>query len=112
MAPQVMASSAKPAEIACDALIVGATKDGDGFSLSSGGRGVDEALGGYLTEHLGSIGFKAKANEIELVATGRRLPAQTVAVVGLGETRSLDPSVLGAAAGAVARRLSERPAIA
>ena len=112
MAPQVVASRARPEEIASDALVIGATKDGDGFSLSPGGSRVDEALGGYLSEYIGSIGFSAKANEVELVPTGREVPAQTIVVVGLGEPRSLKRGALSAAAGAAARKLSQRPAIA
>ncbi|HYZ46845.1 MAG TPA: M17 family peptidase N-terminal domain-containing protein, partial [Actinomycetota bacterium] len=112
MPPQVTATGARPDQVGCDALVIGATKDRDGVSLAESGRIMDAALDGYLSEYLAAAGFRANSGEVELVATGKRVPAQTIAVVGLGDTGSLDGASLRSAAGTVIRRLSERTAIA
>jgi leucyl aminopeptidase len=112
MPPQVTATGARPDQVGSDALVIGATKDRDGVSLAEGGRIVDAALDGYLSEYLAAAGFRGKSGEVELVATGKRVPAQTIAVVGLGDAGSLDAASLRSAAGTVIRKLSERTAIA
>lgn len=104
MPPQLVPSDDAVADVACDALVVGAEPKDGGFALSQSGSQLDDALDGYLAEHLEDISFKAKAGEVAIVPTMRRLNAKSVVVVGLGPADA--PSRLRRAAGAAARRLA------
>ena len=110
--PQILASDESVSQVTCDALVIGAYSANGGFELSTSGRDVDQALDGFLSEYLEDLSFKATAGQIATIPTMRRLPAKTVVVVGLGERPEVTPRVLRRAAGAAARRLSERPVIA
>jgi leucyl aminopeptidase len=111
MPPRILASDASPVAVASDAVVVGAAGGADGTSLSRAAQALDQALEGYLSEHLERVGFGAKEGEVEIVATARRIPSHEIAVVGLG---SSNPGASGVrrAAGAAARRLADRPILA
>ncbi|MPZ70462.1 MAG: leucyl aminopeptidase [Actinobacteria bacterium] len=106
--PQIITSEEDPLELSCDALVVGAFEGSDGPQLSTVGVALDERLGGALSEALLAEGFKAKRGTSSLIATLGRVPAGTIAVAGLGAKDAVDPSSVRRAAGAVAKRLSER----
>ena len=110
MPPQLVPSDEPAPHVACDALLVGSTRTGDGGSLHESAHELDAALDGYLSEYLQESGFKAKPCEILVVPTFRRSPAKAVVVVGLG--RDPDTSVLRRAGASAARRLSDRSVIA
>lgn len=109
---QVVPSSEKATQVTCDALVVGAYKTGDGFELSPTAAAVDEALEGHLAEHLEDVSFKAGPAEIASLPTSRRISSKVIVVVGLGPRADLEPATLRKAAGAAARRLSERGVVA
>ncbi|MDQ4126302.1 MAG: hypothetical protein M3134_12015, partial [Actinomycetota bacterium] len=68
--PQISPSHERPSEIACDALVVGATAASGGAELAGGAAGeVDAALEGRLSEHLRDLGFKAKPGDVATVPT-------------------------------------------
>ena len=112
MAPQIVPSSESPTEAACDTLVVGVFSADGGFSLGSSAGKLDEALDGYLSEHLEDVSFKAAVGDIATIATMRRVPAKTVMAVGLGARDDLSNARLRRAAGAATRRLGERSVIA
>lgn len=109
---QIVPSHEKPTEITCDALVVGAYKSPDGFELSPSATEVDGVLDGYLAEHLEDISFKGSPAEIATLTTGRQIGPKVVVVAGLGPKGDLKPATLRRAAGAAARRLSERGVVA
>jgi leucyl aminopeptidase len=111
MAPQVTPTSQDPAEITCDVLVVGASSSDGGPELGPRARAVDDALDGALARHLADTSFKAKVGDVTLVTTLGRLPAKTIAIVGLGTTG--DPAAAARkAAGAVGRRFADRGTLA
>lgn len=109
---QLVPSQETATEIACDALVVAAFKTETGFELSATAAEVDDALDGYLGEHLEDISFKGSVAEIATVTTARQIGPKVVVVVGLGDGGASRPAVLRKAAGAAARRLSERGVVA
>lgn len=112
MAPQIVPSTESPTEVACDSLVVGAFSADGNFTLGTSAEAVDEALDGYLSEHLEDLSFKAGVGDIATVATMRGLPAKVVLVVGIGSRDEVSPSRLRRAAGAATRRLGQRSVIA
>lgn len=112
MPPQLVPSDDRATEISCDALVVASFAADDGPALSGAGAELDRALDGRLSEHLRAISFKARVGDVTLVPTLGRLRAQTVAVAGLGPRDGAGPNEVRRAAGAAARRLSERSTIA
>ncbi|MDQ3981116.1 MAG: leucyl aminopeptidase [Actinomycetota bacterium] len=111
--PQIAPSHERPAEIACDALVVGATASGGGADLTRGaGADVDAALDGRLSEHLRDLSFKAKVGDVALVPTMGRLPAKTLAIAGVGDAGEAGPAEVRRAAGAAGRRLLDSSTIA
>ena len=82
------------AEVTADAIVVGVYKDGEGLALSPGASAVDEALGGTLAATLETLGVSGAAEETARVATGGKLAAPLLVVVGLGEAG--DGEVVGA----------------
>ncbi|MDQ4023907.1 MAG: leucyl aminopeptidase, partial [Actinomycetota bacterium] len=111
--PQISPSHERPADVACDALVVGATTGAGGAELAGGAAAqVDAALDGALSEHLRDLQFKGKTGDVALVPTLGRLPAKTVAVAGLGDAGGAGPAEVRRAAGAAGRRLLDSPAIA
>ncbi|MFN2588069.1 MAG: leucyl aminopeptidase [Actinomycetota bacterium] len=111
--PRISPSHERPSEVACDALIVGATTGDGGAELAGAAAGaVDAALDGALSEHLRDLQFKGKTGDVALVPTLGRLPAKTLAVAGLGAAGEAGPAELRRAAGAAARRLLDSPTVA
>ena len=109
---QVVPSTEETTKVTCDALVIGAYKTDDGFELSPAAGVVDGTLDGYLTEHLEDVSFKAAPGEVATLPTSRRIGAKVVVVVGLGNAPDIEPATLRKAAGAAARRLSEREVVA
>jgi leucyl aminopeptidase len=108
---QVIPSSGSAAEAVSDVLLVGAFSTSKGFELSGVAGELDGPLDGYLSEYLQEISYGAKAGEIALVATGRKLPSKAVAVIGLGDKSKVGTAEMRRAAGAAARRI-DRPVLA
>jgi leucyl aminopeptidase len=75
-------SAAHTAEV--DALVIGVGQGQDGPRLAAGSEGVDQALGGRLTEALAAIGATGKAGEITRLPTFGRIPAPLLVAVGTG----------------------------
>jgi leucyl aminopeptidase len=96
----VVSTAESATELAVDVVAIGATSDG----LNASGRAVDEGLDGNLSEYLNQTGFKGRLGAFSLVPTFGRIPANAVAVVGLGDGTPSD--VRRAAAGA-ARKLGQ-----
>jgi leucyl aminopeptidase len=94
-------ATSSPAEVAADLLAVGV---GTGLTLSDAARQVDGALGGALAQHLQRIHFKGKLGEATMLPADGGLAAQTMLVVGLGDTATLTHEEVRRAAGTVARR--------
>ena len=99
MALDIVSTSESATRVAVDVLAIGATQGG---GLNQSGRAVDEALDGTLAEYLNQTGFKGKVGSVVVVPTLGRVPANALAIVGLGEG---DPSELRRAAGSAARKL-------
>ncbi|MDQ3964675.1 MAG: leucyl aminopeptidase [Actinomycetota bacterium] len=106
--PQLKTEKAKPASIACDALIVGAFSEEDGFRLDPTGAEVDGRLDGRLSAHLEASSFKGKPGEIAIAPTFGKVPADTIAVIGLGRRGETTSADARRAAGLAARRLGQR----
>lgn len=112
MPPQIIPSDEGPQQVACDALVIGAFEQEGGVELDEGGRAIDEALAGYLTEHLADISYKAKVGRIAVLPTMRRLPAKSIVVAGLGPRTKAGTTEVRRAAGAAVRGLSARETLA
>ncbi|HYO61904.1 MAG TPA: M17 family peptidase N-terminal domain-containing protein, partial [Actinomycetota bacterium] len=111
--PQISPSHERASEIACDALVVGATAGAGGAELSGGAaQEVDAALEGRLSEHLRDLAFKAKPGDVVTVPTLGRLPAKIVAVAGLGPAGEAGPAEIRKSTGAAVRRLADAATIA
>lgn len=109
--PEIARSDEPATSVVCDALVLSASATSDGATLHGVGAQVDAALDGYLLEHLQEIGFKARVGDVAVVPTFRRLPAKSVAVVGVGNQEPAAGEIRRAAA-AAARRLSDRSVVA
>ena len=111
--PRIAPSTERPTDVACDALVVGATAGAAGAELSGAASAeVDAALDGALGEHLRDLQFKGKPGDVTLVPTLGRLRAKTIVVAGLGPAGEAGPADVRKAAGAAARRLLDSPTIA
>ncbi len=111
--PQIAPSHERPTEIACDALVVGATAGAGGAELTGGAAAeIDAALDGWLSEHLRDLSFKAKAGDVAIVPTVGRLPAKSLAIVGLGDAGEAGPAEVRKATGAAGRRLVDSSTVA
>jgi leucyl aminopeptidase len=109
---QVLPVDGGATETATDVIVVGAFSEGESFTLSETGRAFDDQLDGYLSEFLQQSNFKGKQGQIAILPTMKKTSASSIAVAGLGDRDSLDERALRRAAGAAARRLSERTEIA
>jgi leucyl aminopeptidase len=69
---------------------------------------VDRALGGFLSELMAAGEITGKEGEVTVLHTRGAIPAERVAVVGLGKREKLDPVRVRRAAGAVATELLKR----
>ncbi|HET7481971.1 MAG TPA: leucyl aminopeptidase [Actinomycetota bacterium] len=112
MPPQLIRTDERPIEVACDALVVPAFSANGSVEFDDGGRAVDEALDGYLTERASELDFAGHSGTTASVATMRRLPARAVVMVGMGPREKVRPSDVRTAAGTAARALSKAPVIA
>ena len=99
-------------EVPCDALVCSAFTADGGAELSDAARTLDTALDGYLTEYIAETGYRGKRSEVLVLPTFRRLPAKSIALVGLGARSEATPDTVRRAAAAAARRLSERRVLA
>lgn len=106
MPPQIVPSEDAVTDVSCDAVVVGAEPRDGTFALSRSAERLDSALEGYLSEYLQDISFKAKAGELVVVPTMRRLTAKSIVVAGLGPAEETWSARIRRAAGAAARRLS------
>lgn len=100
MALDIAWTAENATDVAVGVLVIGATSTG----LNASGRAVDDALDGSLSEYLSQTGFKGKVGSVTVLPTLGRLPANALAVVGLGEAT---PSELRRAAGGAARKLAQ-----
>ncbi len=110
--PRVI-SSAEPLTVAeVDAVLVGAFSDDVGASPSERSAQLDSALEGHLTKYLRDSGFRGAVGDLAIVPTLGQIPAKSIAVAGLGPREKAGTTELRRAAGAAARRLSERATLA
>ena len=100
MALDIVWTTENAHEVAVDVLAVGATPSG----LNESGAAIDERLDGALSEYLNQTGFKGKVGSTTLVPTLGRIPANAIAVVGLGDET---PAEVRRATAGAARRLSQ-----
>ncbi|MEA2434852.1 MAG: leucyl aminopeptidase [Actinomycetota bacterium] len=112
MTIQVLPVDGNATEVSCDALVVGAFADGEGFTLGDTASAIDQQLDGYLSEYLQEANFKAKPGQVAILPTMKKTTAKAIAVVGVGSHDDLDDRAIRRAGGAAARRLSERTEIA
>ena len=112
MPPQPTLSNDPPGSVACDAIVVGVFDDGGTPALQEAARSLDEALDGALSSYLIERDLRGKAGSLELIPTLGRVTPKAIAVVGLGRESELTASAVRKAAGAAAKRLSDRAVIA
>jgi leucyl aminopeptidase len=96
-------------DVACDALIVGATrvaKSEESAALSSSTKEVDQALDGLISSMYAQGEFKGNAGETVQIYTMGKLAARYVIVVGLGAADKLQNHTLRRASG-IAVRLAQ-----
>ncbi|MCV2396430.1 leucyl aminopeptidase [Actinotalea sp. M2MS4P-6] len=93
-------TSASPANLSVDALVVGVTADAGGVRLL--GDAVPAALAGAITSP--GLGVTGKADQVVRIPTGGAIAAGVVAVVGVADPA--DPESLRRAAGAATRQLT------
>jgi len=91
---------AKPTEVKCDALVVGAYEGSK--KLTAEVAAVDKSLRGAITDALGYASFHGKPGECVWL-DGGKTGAKRVLVVGMGKAKDLKAEGIRAAAGAGAR---------
>lgn len=109
--PTITLSSASPAGLKVDAIVIGvATSDDDNPVLLSGSEAVDEAMDGTLASTLSALGATGKADEITKLPTLGATTAPVVVAVGVGKLPDdqvpARHEALRRAAGAAARTLA------
>lgn len=93
-------------DVACDALVVGAARQGaNEVALSETARAVDSVLGGLLTEICVDGEFKGGLGELTTIHTMGKLVAKRVVVVGLGSHDAVNAQSLRRASAIAARQL-------
>ncbi len=112
MPPQITSSEQDAAQVACDAVIVGAFASKEGVELGPAAARLDASLDGYLAEYLAEVGFKGKRGGIVVVPTFKRLAPKSVVVAGLGKKGKADQEAVRRAAGVCARKLNKRSTLA
>lgn len=110
--PELVPSEQSLTEVPCDALVCAVFSAEGGIELSSAAQEIDRALDGYLSEYAVGSGFKPKPSEVLVVPTFRRIPARSIALVGLGRRSDVNAARVRRAAGAAAKRLSEQRVLA
>ncbi len=111
MTATIQAANTATRDVSADAIIVAVSQGPDGPLLAAGSHDVDSALGGSLVETLTALGATGKAEEVTRIASGGRLRAPLVVVVGIGTAADSDPDsadaeVLRRSAGAAVRSLT------
>ncbi|WP_411105911.1 leucyl aminopeptidase [Streptomyces sp. cmx-4-9] len=105
-------STAGPATLRADALVVGVAKGPKGPVVAQGAEAVDKAYDGKLAAVLDALGASGSEGEVTKLAAPAGLKVPVVLAVGLGsvpeEDESFDEEVLRRAAGAAARALHGR----
>lgn len=109
--PEAITAEGPASQISCDVLMVGAFSDDGGVELSRPAQEADSAMDGDVTAWV-SGGFKAKVGEVTLLPSGGRLPAEAIAVVGLGERSAATLQTLRRAAAKAISRLGDRADVA
>lgn len=111
--PTITLSSASPAGLKVEAIVVGvaaSASDDDAPTLLPGSDAVDEAMGGVLASTLAALGASGKADEITKLPTLGATTAPVVVAAGLGELPDDQTpgrhEALRRAAGAAARALA------
>ena len=100
-------TTADPATLDVDALVIGLVRTDDGPHLADGAASVDSALGGGLLDALRALGATGAEDEVTRLATFGRLPAASVVAVGLGERNvGSRHEAMRRAAGVAARALA------
>jgi leucyl aminopeptidase len=106
--PKLTLTSAQPADLSADVLIVGTIQTDDGPRLAPGAEAVDTALDGALPELLATLGATGKADEVVKLATLGRLGVPVILAVGLGKAGvyGVGAEQVRRASGAAARALA------
>jgi leucyl aminopeptidase len=99
---KITVSAGRPAEAACDVLVVERYAGEPG--LAPAGARVDRALDGLVGRALQEERFEGRLGETTHVHTAGRLPAKRVLVVGLGPQRDLTADTVRRASAAALRR--------
>lgn len=103
---QIRAIAKDITKVKADALIVNLF---EGVKRPSGATGaVDKALNGAITKLIAGGEIKGKVAETTVIHVFGQLPADRVAVLGLGPARSFDVDTARRAMGAACRALRER----
>jgi leucyl aminopeptidase len=106
-------STAAPASLKADALVIGVAKGPKGLVLATGSETVAKALGTKLAATLASLGATGKADEVTRLATLGKTSAPVLVAVGLGDAGKTYPHErLRRAAGAAVRALAGTPHVA
>ncbi len=100
-------TSASPATLKVDALVVGVAQGPRGLVLTAGAESVTAALGKGLLPALTGLGATGKAEEVTRLATLGATTPRVVVAVGLGPVaKAYDTELLRRAAGTVTRALA------
>lgn len=107
-------STADPATLRADAIVVGVHCGSGGPTLAAGADGLDAALDGRLAAALPTVHMTGKIGDTATVATFGATTAAAVIAVGLGERvdSGYDPELLRRAAGAGIRAAVGRKRVA
>jgi leucyl aminopeptidase len=94
-------SALSPRDIKVDLLVVAC--DDDVLAENATIAALDQALGGSLRRAIADERFRGKPGQVLILHTQERLPANRIALIGLGARGSLRPPSLLPAAGRAAR---------
>jgi leucyl aminopeptidase len=90
MALDIQLRVAQPSDLAAEVLAIGVLQGtGKSFVLPPSLKAIDSALGGALAKLVAREEFTGKRDQVVALGTLGRLPADKVALFGLGERRSL-----------------------
>ncbi|MCX7912025.1 MAG: hypothetical protein N2506_03570, partial [Dehalococcoidales bacterium] len=106
---EIKAVTANLLDCRVDAIIIGhfeGAKTPEGEAAS-----VDRALGGAISRLVEKGDIKGKAGEVTILHSLGKLPAERIAVVGLGKRNELDANKVRAATAEVCRYLRNRGAV-
>jgi leucyl aminopeptidase len=94
-----------------DVVVVGVHRTPQGPQAAPGGEGVMAAYGRKLVPLLSTLGFSGRLDEVAKVPTGGAIRSPLLVLVGLGEQRELDPSVVRRAAGVAIRSVNNAASV-